>query len=125
MRLTEKNGNGDFILNRMLCNPKENVLAIAKEVTDKLGQLEDLEDELGFNLVSFVKVMKNGVIFVKGKEPEWAGEGKKKDIVRYCVERFDKDRLKVRFNNYCDSHFIYNPLKSYGKTWALTKEELE
>ena len=91
----------------------------------KLGQLEDVEEELDIDLVLFVKTMKDGVIFIKGKEPEWGGVGKKKDIACYQVECFDKDKMKVRFNSNCDSHFIYDPLKSYKKVWALTKEELK
>lgn len=96
-----------------------------KPCVQKLGQLEDIGEELGIDLVLFCNVMKNQVIYVKGKEPEWADNGTKKDIVKYCVVRFTVEELVVRFNEYCSNHVISKPLYSYGKTWALTKEELK
>jgi len=97
----------------------------SRAIYNKLGQLEDIEDELGIDLITYLKVMMDRVIYVKGKEPEWGGVGTKKDIEQYWVEYFSKDMLEVKYGKDSDSHFIKNPLKTYGKTWALTKEELK
>ena len=121
MRLTDKVGIDYIYSNFVSLNEPH------KSVANKLGKLEDIEDELGIDLILFLKVMMNRIIYVKGKEPEWAGTGTKKDIETYYVEGFTKEELSVRYSNSCayDLHFILNPIKNYGKTWALTKEELE
>ena len=93
---------------------------------DKLGQLEDIEDDLGIDLALFAKVMSKRVVYIKGKELEWGGleNATENDIVGYHVESFDKNWLDVRYSPSCDLHGIYEPLKKYGKEWALTREEL-
>ena len=93
---------------------------------DKLGQLEDIEEELEIDLILYLKVMTKRRIYIKGKEPEWAGNGANKNAIeKYYVEKFNKSWLEVRYDKDCDLHLIKNPLECYGKTWALTKEELE
>ena len=98
MRLTEKkNGTywnyGNFV-----------------EIIDKLGQLEDIEEELGIDLITLFKALKDGVYY------------KYKDM---GVEKISKLRpITIHKNTIvCDYH-TYKYFKDYGKTWALTKEEL-
>jgi hypothetical protein len=92
---------------------------------NKLGQLEDIEDELGIDLITLFKALKNG----------WFDKNRK-----YSTKRDDDIRYIVVIDYECKcikwSHnFAFNVgnpfayrcfyFKDYGKTWALTKEELE
>ena len=99
-------------------NPNKELLFVG-EVMNKLGSLEDLEDELGCPLDVVFKAFKEGFYFIS-------------DL--YCKNVFTKqfiDRVLLYYSDelrcYCFSigyrdDRIY--LKDYGKTWALTKEEL-
>ena len=93
---------------------------------DLLRDFAKLKNELGIDALLYLKVMSHQVVYIKGKEPEWGGFGDESEIESYHVMRFTKDRLEVRFT-YSDTyatHIIKNPLNSYGKVWAVTKEEL-
>jgi hypothetical protein len=114
MRLTEKDKNGNYY------TTGKNI----EKVYPKFGQLEDIEEEIGVDLNIWANSVYHG-IYVKGKEPEWGGIGTKKDIVHYSVVRFTEHTLIVRWASDCDSHIIDEPMKKYGKLWALTKEELQ
>ena len=75
---------------------------------DKLGYLEDLEEELGIDLVLIGKLLKQGFYF-------------KNDNGN--ILHLSKEELKEGLSEGLkDAH---NYFKDYGKTWALTKEELE
>lgn len=68
------------------------------KIADKLGQLEDIEEELGIDLITLFKALKDGYWYKEDNEiifEEPNGEG------------------------------LREMLCGYGKTWALTKEELE
>lgn len=71
--------------------------------------LEALEEELGIDLITLFKAYFNG-FYIKGgfvKGGEW--------YLELCLET-KSFRLKATDNKYY--------FKDYGKTWALTKEEL-
>ena len=80
--------------------------------TQKLGKLEDIEEELGIPLEALFKALKDGI---------WG-----RDINR-------KMRVNVYFDINDETWYIYNivnlffvhSLKDYGVTWALTKEKLD
>lgn len=88
----------------------------------KLFDLENLEEELGLDLITVFKALsswfairqKDGSIQVSEfnhrlrKKAVAIDEDKNKLIEEYCIMRGDGDFM----------------LKDYGKTWALTKEEL-
>lgn len=84
-----------------------------EKVYNKLGQLEDLEEELGIDLITLFKAL-NSCWF------------------KYNFEIIGDIRPSLRFINgeWClisnieRIAFSY-PLRLYGKTWSLTKEELE
>lgn len=76
-------------------------------IVDKLGRLEDLEDELGIDLVTLFKALKEG--FVDENEEY------------HHFSNLFIDEIEI-FDSYEKVSFY---LKDYGKTWALTKEELE
>ena len=86
---------------------------------DKLGALEDIEEELGIDLIKAVELCKQvnskKVVYIKD---EW-GTYPIKILGDLDVELFNHKL-------YSNSRGIYVSLDlfEYGKTWALTKEEL-
>ena len=111
------------------------------EGCNKLGQLEDIEDELGIDLIILFKALNNG-IWSKGgyyesccveNEPHFI---KPEDIMLGKVWYFEskhindyEDYIKEP-NQLCLFEMEYEDdqytvrVKDYGKTWALTKEKL-
>lgn len=93
----------------------------ATQLFDKLKLLEDIEEELGIDLVTLFKALKNGVYYkytFNDKHSGFITLIEFSDFVDIC---YDSD-----FKEWCIdirgmSHFT---TKDYGKTWALTKEEL-
>ena len=87
---------------------------------DKLGKLEDIEEELGIDLIKAVELCKQvnikKVVYTKD---EW-GYYPIKFIDELDIELFSH-RLYKNARGICLSLDLYD----YGKTWALTKEELE
>ena len=97
-KLDKPEGNCNYFLipDQEQCDAAEN----------KLGQLEDIEEELGIDLITLFKAMKNGFYdkhFHYGSAVINNG---------YICYYFDESGIRYK-------------LKDYGKTWALTKEELE
>ncbi len=86
----------------------------------KLKSLEDLEEETGVDFIKAVKLCKqvnrNKVVYIK--------KDGSIDTINLLdeldIELFNH-RLYVNTRVMCVSLYLYN----YGKTWALTKEELE
>ena len=93
-----------------------------EEDLDKLEQYKNIEEKLGINLIILFKALKEGYFFKKD-----TGE-----IVSVQDSFFNYYRHNLY---YCiEGWYIYSKngysrfdvrLKDYGKTWALTKEELE
>ena len=112
MRLTHIN-NGKFAL-RSLNNEEE-------LVANKLGQLEDLEQELGIDLFTYVKLTTTTKLYFHNIP--YDDEIKEGYLINinafitnpkiYCLLLQDKKKNRYMFS-----------LKDYKKTWALTKEEL-
>lgn len=86
-------------------------------VLRKLGQLEDIEEEMNFNLFDILNHLKKGVWLrddCDNGNPQFV-----RDVTLgydYCDDDFGW-YIGYGFDNY--------PLSSYGKVWAFTKEELE
>jgi hypothetical protein len=86
----------------------------------KLGQLEDIEEELGIDLITLFNALKFGVYYFTN-----AGQ-----LTRDYVWLMD-NYMGVRTNGKLSYSFMTMFQKQtllfndYGKTWALTKEELE
>lgn len=104
MRFTKKYDDGSYGLEKVNC-----------EVEKKLGQLEDIEDEIGIDLYTLFKALKNGVYI------------KKQSQTKYPLAL-----LRTYYSNHTTRYFVFEngkekeiKLNKYGKTWALTKEELE
>lgn len=109
---------------------------------DRLGQLEDLEEELGVDLIVLFKAFKNG-IWTKGTDygdcyldakPKFV-DGDELNIgiewyVQYDSESGHKNKVEdysalCIFAMHWEEVVYCTRLKDYGKTWALTKEELD
>ena len=102
-RLTEK--ASDFkIYGHYQCNGN---------AIDKLGQYEDLEEEIGIDLITLFKATQQGI---------WM----KRNKVFYFF-----DNLIVDFKHKCLVQIVSNdevetfPFDSYGEDWGLSREELE
>lgn len=133
-RLTKKDKNGFLIIpNEQLIKQTE----VLGRYIDKLGQLEDLEEELGIDLITLFKALKNGVYIKffcgcssnfgktkKAKFTERVLHFKATDIhipeKTITFEVFDKTNNSI-WNGGEEEVLI----KDYRKTWFLTREELE
>lgn len=86
------------------------------EVVEKLGQLEDIEQELGIDLAALFKAF-NGIVFRDGNVINFSHHiALIKNHYGWCIEP-----LEMRLQN----KQLFLLLKEYGITWALTEEELE
>lgn len=82
----------------------------------KLGQLEDIEEKLGIDLITLFKAF-NGICY-KDNEIKFACHLLLTDNWSFIVL---DDWITYQKTNFYPSL----ELNEYGKTWALTKEELE
>lgn len=86
----------------------------------KLKSLEDLEEKIGIDLIKAVKLCKqvnrNKVVYIKKD-----GSIDTINLLNELDIELFNHRLYVNTRVMCVSLDLYN----YGKTWALTKEELE
>ena len=86
------------------------LIEIVEQDLDRLEKLEDLEEELGIDLLMLFKAFKDGIY--------------SRDYGYLLVEHFV---LKHEKQLHCKPLRIVEyrfALKDYGKTWALTREEL-
>lgn len=130
-RFTKKSNSILKEIEYQLIDEKENLSAnegikkIQVLGTNKLGKLEDIEEQLGVDLITLFKALnvRDGV-WVKDKE--------------YGLCNWSMGQLWFGYNSSKSESFInpqiyflkdggysYFKLSDYGKTWALTKEELE
>lgn len=98
-----------------------------RKVCQKLGQHEDIEEELGIDLITLYKALKRGVWYRKGKEIKHFIPDDYFRIVLDCngstetINYWLLSIINVSTNEYIDDFFV----DEYGKIWALTKEDLE
>ena len=86
----------------------------------KLSQLEDIEEELGIDLITLFKALRNGCC---AKETfDYMGKQQTQIILTKFTYFYYADDIGAYFIHIRDKNYY---LKDYGKTWALTKEELE
>ena len=93
---------------------------------EKLGQVEDIEEELGIDIKIFIMALLNGIyVKVDGKIIDftnsvgWLWKFDKND------SWYDEERPNEYYFAIIYRHVNEFYMKDYGKTWALTKEELE
>lgn len=108
MRFTNKDGTIRYLWDKR--NEPEEIYK-QELANKKLCQLEDIEDELGIDLIKLVECIRN-------EKGIW-----KKDFNGGLINT--RCMLTCYFGKWqiYDKENIYD-LKDYGKTWALTKEEL-
>lgn len=96
------------LLNGIVCKDKE-----YETCMEYLKDLKTIEEELGIDLITLFKALKNGC-YVKTKNGIFLKTNT--DI-----------RIRPHSNQWQLYFFSYSRVftKDYGKTWALTKEELE
>lgn len=95
-------------------------------VADKLGKIEDIEEENGVDLITLFKTLKNGAWFVDNRNNNIFYA--KATLVSKIDGKFECPQEDLKFNGFMILDQLYgigNEIKDYGKTWALTKEELE
>ena len=124
MRLTEKETNiigvetgfyrlkkdysSSFILDKCGNQRELNSLFLGQQ---KLGQLEDIEEELGIDLLSLINALCHGIRIFDDGYPY-------NDRVDLIYSSSNPCGFKGRVSDHC----VF--FKDYGKTWCLTKEEL-
>ena len=125
-RFTKKSNSILKKIEYQLIDEKENLSAnegikkIPVLATNKLGRLEDIEEELDIDLIKAIELCKQvnskKVIYIKD---EW-GTYPIKFLDELDIELFSHKLYKSARGMY-----VSLDLYEYGKTWALTKEELE
>ena len=98
---------------------KDKKLAFDGKHIDKLAELEDIEEELGIDLLTYFKIINATHIYTRqGKCNVYKIETRRK-AEELCIV------LSGKWIG-CDQHNeLVLPFSSYGTKFALTKEELE
>lgn len=106
--------------------PSGNCYFIIGKLLNKLGQLEDIEDELGIDLIIFMRCLK---LLDEDKFTYCYYLTKKKDFistaltpVQFCIDLANKEFIELRRPKGYEQHLKF---QDYGKTWALTEKELK
>ena len=93
-------------------------------IFNKLGQLEDIEEELGMELKVYHKLM--NMLYCGKKYPNILYVKDKDNIVQVGILEIDYCKKKIIFykDKSYNEDYVYAFIQ-YGKTFALTREELE
>lgn len=113
MRLTKYEPNDESMFPYKL---KDEELSTELDSLHKLGQLEDIEEEIGIDLIILFKALKNGIY--------WKDDNGKFYYFDLKGSVLDFNEKMIVDNPIDDVYGETFLLKEYGKTWALTKEEL-
>jgi hypothetical protein len=138
MRLTKEDKYGHFYTNKANCRNiwsldgeklegeffENQTLAIDGEAINKLGQLEDIEEELGIDLLTLFRALKNGIWT---NQEQLYGDETQGEIRFFQVRLLlEENAIGCIHNSMWKGKEVVRTLyfKDYGKTWALTKKEL-
>lgn len=93
----------------------------------KLGQLEDIEKELGIYFITLFKALKHGIWYKEDHEVKQFIPNERMHIVADCNGSDERTNYWVLSLIDLDSEKCLTDLRvtDYGLTWALTKEELD
>lgn len=91
-----------------------------RKACQKFGQLEDIEEELGIDLITYVKATTQPILYIKNVP--FDNEIKAAFMEAITIDDMTKDYL-IWFSCGKGKRYLFL-IKDYGKTWALTKEEL-
>lgn len=91
----------------------DNVKHYVRKLEEKVWTYKQIEQELGIELSVLVKAIKNGIFegYFTFDEP-----------VKFLPDLNNKCFYML---GHCDGPDLYYYFKDYGKTWALTREELK
>ena len=89
-------------------------------IFNKLGKLEDIEEELRIDLIKAVELCKQ----VNSKKVVYTKERWGIDTIK-IINELDIELFSHRLYKNVGGAYVSLDLYDYGKTWALTKEELE
>ena len=129
MRLTYKDENGYWHEDVEIYSREQRIekRIVKTPVGTKLGQLEDIEDELGIDLITLFKATKG--IWIKRKDKiihiadnVWVNLSTKK-LGCTCVGKYEGHWPTTGFDDLVNGVW-HSDFRNYGKDWALTKEEL-
>ena len=133
-RLTKKSNSILKEIEYQLIDEKENlndanegIKKIPVLATNKLGRLEDIEEELGIDLITLFKALKDGINVYYENEERYQFHNN----LRLEYHKTLGWGLVDIYGSICRNDMPmkldmeFYELKEYGKTWALTKEELE
>lgn len=90
---------------------------------DKLGKIEEKEEELEIEVLDLIAAVENGIYSKERDEIRTV-----QLIYTYPTHNFKETDYDKTYEGLClydDAFGEYYYFKDYGKTWALTKEELE
>lgn len=90
------------------------------ELYYKLGKLEDIEEELGIDLIKAVELCKQ----VNSKKVVYTKEKWGIDTLK-ILDELDIELFSHRLYKNARGMYVSLDLYDYGITWALTREELE
>ena len=104
-------------MNRLTAHTYERDLF--KDIYCKLERLEDIEEELGIDLITLFEIY-NKLFEQKFVYFKIGNEIKREYYDRYVIDFKNKEIISVEYEL-----MGFYSFKDYGKTWALTKRELE
>lgn len=115
------NWSSDENVDKDLYNLWGNVACrIIKRDLDKLEEYKKLEEELGIDLITLFSALKYGVYY-------FASNGQLihdyVSLINNYIDTGAHDKLSYSFTTLFERRILL--FEGYGKTWALTKEELE
>ena len=107
----------------------DEAVKVVEEDLDKLDQLKSIEKELGIDLITLYKAFRYGIYVKKGKHNGFVAPQDLKG--RLGWQRIVDFANKEEYSRPYEVRLIFGKTGiclsslSYGKDWALTKEELE
>ena len=120
-RLTIKDKDNDYILPEQEHEYNEDVDFCP--ALDKLGQLEDIEQELGIELITLFKAKDKGRCYFKNVLNEvLEADVDEIELYKRIIRMHERKLHYTRTYTEPLYEFLF---KDYGKKWALSREELE
>ena len=98
-----------------LTNKELHIVEDMNKALDKLSQLEDIEEELGIDLLTLFKALESGV---------WYKDYKDNDKIKF-TNRVEENMRCKEFIVPAKYTIIALKFKDYDETWSLTREDLE
>ena len=105
-------------INKELEEDNENLRNELECLQTELKRYRNLEQELGIDLITLIKALKEGIYYKYYY-----------NSIIYHISSLSFNGLRKEYGFWADDHKVLEGLfihfSSYGKTWALTREELE